>query len=800
MMFFLICLLIITSFNFSELAKQSRIDLLRNETLNSQLKVVTKNDNKAFFKLKKLDKKLSDISGVEKVVPRIGEYAYHNKEKESVYIVGANLQKQDEAYRFALLNYKKDALENKKGIIISEEYSKDHKVFLGDKIKISYENRSAVFSVVGICEKGNALADPNEMFVQIEQAQKLFGRKNQVYSIGVTISKLEEIELAKNEIETILPAKLKCESEHDLYQFNNMVQTITIVINIFALLSIIITMFLCFSIYRTFIYDRLKQSGTLRCIGTTQTQITLSYFLEYILVVLPFILAGIFVSKPFVEKLVYTFCGYTSELNVSNLTFSLSVIFLFALINPVPSLAILIRKVSSNTVSLMKGQQDINQRKLPVKLFSILFLVVFFGVSAYFYQTTNSKILLLLNGLFLSVLFFIIISSVLKLVIYLVGRFSTLVFQKKSVTSELLFQQVKGVNYTIVLLTISIGLCIVSLLISQVVSDSMIGVYNKSDIILNNLNTEKNKSVTNKLDQISAIKYYTKSHRKEMQIGDQEVLVSSITPDKYAPVSFESFSKGTNKENFDKLLEKNTIILSSNLAKTLNKKEGDHIKIKDGKKIIKYKIVSLVDTFENLGKIAFISEDNYRERHKTSYTTYLITVAEGADPDKVQEKINKKIDPVTNFNISTIEEMQEMTNEDNEVIFSLVNVLIIMVLIITLIGLVNHISISIMGRRKSYSIMRMLGMEFKKIYVSLALEGLVWGLFTGISGILYGVILNRYILLFITEYIGRTNPSEITIPYWLGGINVIICLFSYLICYRYLRKGAFVSYLRGDES
>ena len=236
------------------------------------------------------------------------------------------------------------------------------------------------------------------------------------------------------------------------------------------------------------------------------------------------------------------------------------------------------------------------------------------------------------------------------------------------------------------------------------------------------------------------------------------------------------------------------------MANRLGKDENDNINIKTDGKENKYKIIAIVDTYENMGNVIFVSQATYDSKVKNpDYQQYMISVKKDSDASKVLAKIEGLLKDEVYFNIQTREDMMKTTNQENSLIFSIVNLLIAIVLFATLIGLINNLIIGLLQRKKDVAILKTLGFTNFDLWICFMFEAIVLGMVTGVTGLFYGLFLNDVVANFVQKYVGTVIRSSMVIPHHLIFMSLLICVICYSFSFMAIQRKNEISTIRGDE-
>ena len=777
---------------FSDVAISTREDQLRNNTMNSQLSVITKDYENIYFD-ENIMSEIKKIDGVKEVCPTIYSSALY--ENKNIDFRGIDKDKQNEVYKFKYLDKIEDNSEDY--IIVNKEFLKENSKKLGDKITLSRDDISISLKITGVVDNYDTL--DNLSYISLDNAQKLLGEKGKVSTLNITIKSLDKIDEIYNRINKIIPNTLCSEKKYDLQDYKSYISTLTVAIGIFAIFSLIISILLCYSMYSSLIYQRIKIIGSYRSIGITKLGIYLSLFIEFIITVIPSIVLGVVLSYVFMNFMINNMFGSEMILNID----IIKIIFIGILItiSGLISLCIAVRKIlRMNVVELIKGNSEIKEGNKILKII-IEIAMVLASIIVYVISLKVNNLYLQYSNLILLLITFIVVGYRLASFFINILR---IIFGKVYWKFNLLLKQIVGeiekMRDSIILVILVISIASISMMVSKVIESSAINVYKGIDIIFNNLSVNENDEVNKSISNISDINKCVQVQRYSEDVNDKRITISGINPDEYKKISFEKYLSSSKDEMLNNLdNEEDNIIISKSYANYLKKDVGDHLKIDtiNGKK--KYKIIGLVSSFEDKGTIAFVSNKNFNKNFVADSISYFICVNSNSNINNTKKKIEDKIKDNVFYNISTLKEISEQNTKNNQTIFSIIDIVIGITLVVCTVCLINNLIVNIIKRKKIFAIKRSLGLDFKFIKNSIITEGAIIGLTSSLIGILLGYLLNKNILSILSYYIGDVENINVMPPFWFILIAIILVSICCSYPYRIIKKSNIVNLVKGDE-
>jgi ABC-type lipoprotein release transport system permease subunit len=797
-------LLLLTAFlinlgiNFSELAKESRIELLKNETCNTQIQVYAKDSNKSHFSLLGLDKDVADIPGVLYAVPKLGGLGYDVQHASEIYITGVELGVQDSVFTFSFIEGSAADLSAADGVVITEEYAKKYTISLGDNIELRADS-AMEFRVVGICRLNNQIVYENDMIVQRAAAEELFDAEGLASYIGITIADLSQIDVVQGLVNEKIPADLISKTSYDASNYDAIVTAISATLLILVVVSIAIEMFLCYTVFRNFIYERQRQIASTLSLGLKRSNIIFQYLLEYMAIAIPASAIGFALALPAMSTLLQVAVGFNVSLSVSRMIFPGLVVLLFVMLNQLPVLGFVAHKASKGILALIKGDSITSLQSRWGSIVANIGLLCIGAITYVLYIQTNNIVYLGISGF--CVASFLVITAVFlaKLLLEIVNYLAVFLLKRNNVLLATLIHNTKNSNYNIILLIAATALVALSLQTAQIISYNTNIVYKYTDIRVTVFDILTNDNIDDLIMNREDVRQGVKIDKSIARVNGDEITIFGISPSEYASISSEDTANLSSAECFGKLDSEGSVILTQTIATKHGLKIGDTMTFSSEGKPCTLKIVATVRSFEDMGRVAFVSKAEFQKNFEVSYTTYLITLQDASRAYAVSDMIKTSLSEKAYYSVNPVEELQAMAAQSNSVVFVIVYLVIGLVLAVTAIGLVSNITLNILSRRRDYAVMGVLGLTFRNIAAAHILEGVYWGLVGGLTGVLLGTVLVRYIVLLLEGYVGSIALNNSATSLMPAILVLLLCIMIYLICTLFQKKSNDVVYLRGAE-
>ncbi|NEZ75702.1 ABC transporter permease [Clostridium botulinum] len=776
-----------------------REDQLRKTTLNSQLVIITADEKNPFFNPKDIINSIKDIDGISHIVPRIGGMAKDYKTLKDINIIGVDLNKQKAAFPIELIDkYKVKDKENE--IIINEKYAKENSLKVGAKIKLVIGTRNKEFIISGI-SKNTGVFDPsmNTAMISIDNAQYLLDQKDNAYSIGITIKNLDDINNMIEEIKPKVSSKFIIQQRYDMDYFKSYVGTIDMALKIIGVLSIFITLFLTYSTFSLIIYERLHQIGILRSLGISKKDIKVSVIVENLLIVLSSIVIGSVLTIPFVRLILNYIVqdGYFT-LDLRKFLFIDLIIIIFSVLVILVSL----RKIlNMSVINLLKG---IGKKYYTNKIgkifkfsFGVLLLIVSIVILISEYKRENGTLALILGALFFIISFVFLAKLLLIMFNWIYKKIFSIFKGSVSILFKELVMEFSNIVDIVIITSIIICSIYVSVTLKNMINNGVMNVYGNVDLMLS-IDGTVEEDFTDKIKNIKYIKNSLLQSRTTEVIKDTKVDIAGIDGSQYKKdFSTEIIKKGENNI-FDKLDNGKNIIITTTFSKNTGVNLNDSLKINE----VNYKVIGVVSSFENMGKVLFVSKDNFNKDIKVKDKDLCLIKVNNKQIKSTTNEIEKLFkDKYENkYSIQELTALNEENNNNNKKTFTIVNVLICISTIICIISMSNNVTINLLSRKKVYATKGALGISKGYLSKCILFEAIVLGSYSGIFGLGLGVTLSNYINKILSYYIGdMVFIKDYKIMVILVLISIGITVISYIYPMRKIYRINIIDEIKSDE-
>lgn len=777
-----------------------REDQLRKTTLNSQL-LITKSDEKnPFFNPEDIIKSIKDIEGISHVVPRIGGTARDIKTLKNINVIGVNFTKQKAAFPIELIDeYEVKDTENK--IIINEKYANENSLKVGSKVQLSIQDKEKEFIISGIAKNTGVFnSNMNTGMIDISDAQYLLSQNENVYSIGITIKNLDNINNMIEEIDSKISSDFIIQQRYDIDYFKSYVGTIDMALKIIGILSIFITLFLTYSTFSLIIYERLHQIGILRSLGISKKDIAISVIVENLLIVISSIIIGSILTVPFV-KVVLNYIVQDGYFNLSLVKFLCIdvLIVLFSIMVIVISLKNILKM---SVINLLKGIDKKSYRSKGKKIVQYFCGALSLSLSIIIlireYQRENGVFLLILGALLLIAAFVLLVKVLLIIVNGILKKILSMFRGSINILFKEFIMQFINILDIVVIISIIVSSMYISVALKTMINNGVMNIYRTADIMLSiDGSVEENFH-----DEIMNIKYINNSlfqSRTTETIKDVKVDIAGIDGIDYKRNFSTEIIKQGGQDIFEKLDDGKNIIITTTFSKNTGIKVKDSLKIKD----VSYNVIGVVSSFENMGKVLFISKDNFKQDIKVKDKDMCLIKVENDDEIEttiyeVEKLFKNKYE--NKYSIQELSVLNKQNNENNKKIFNIVNVLICVSTLICIVSMSNNITINILSRKKVYATKRALGISKEYLSKCILFEAIILGTYSGAFGVGLGAILSNYINKILSYYIGDMafiKNGKLMIILVL--ISICMSIISYIYPIRKISKINIIDEIKSDD-
>ncbi len=755
---FLTLLIFNISTSLRESVINTRLGQLRDTTQNSQIVVSAKDgtykefDETIFWNCCKSTYDDDIINSITR------DYCYVDVEgiNHSLFLYGTDVNRQVEIYDFQLESGNVDDWKDDE-ILISSAFAKDNQLRVGDTLKLQYGEKQESMQVKAISkEEGMFLNAYDFAITSTAFVDRIGNRKGLVNRIDLTISDLKKMdEITRGLNDELKGTGLSAISKYNLSYFQGYVSTVVLALNLFSIFLLLLTVYMLYSLFQSYVYENVGQLATLRSIGFTIRDYRVIVCSQVMFIVLVAFLFSI-VATPVAMKLLG---GMMFQQNTKveyhlgmMLLKGLAVLFL-----AVVSIYVASYKVSrTEIVSLIRNHVSYHKQTFHKKRLLSAILVFIVAIVVEVLNHKETKLYYCYASLITLLIAFLLFQ---ELLIRVYGTILHKIFGNKRKSIGLFGKQIKTslVSYlpavTSLVFILSIAMCILSM--SAILKQAMGNMYKSSDFYMT-IQSSDTKSCLDVLDKTKEIKNYIVQFRKTEQIEAEKVQVTSIE-DGLKDDDYKMFANCENYQRFDELQHGNNIVISDTLAKRWNKKTGDKISIADKE----LEIIQVIKTFENMGEIVFISEKTFRNTFaQQDNCAVLIQASNRENLEGMRDMLQEELDKVGDAKIVTTKEMYKSNMKANQVIVKVIFAFACVILIVSGIGLCSVVIINILLRKREFLVFRTIGISRCSILKIACLEAAAVSIYAFLNALCIQKALLKIMVEILSYYVGNLSVKQ----------------------------------------
>jgi len=313
------------SWAFSNGFMKQSIDTLVNTHL-SHIQIHEKgfNDNpvikKNITESKKIYDLIKDNNNIKAITQRVKSQGMINSTETSSGVMITGIDPETEInvsnIKEFLIEGKFIEKDNKNTVYIGKKLAEDLKVGLGDKVvlmgqTINNEVGGAAFRVTGIYKSNSEEFDNSMVFTSLNSAQKLFEIKDFISEFAIIVKNPELLNETKADIVSKIsvlpsPSNSKLQTTYEVLTWKEIMpgiaSTIEMSNKIMYVFFLIVLISICFSIINTLfvvIFERFKELGIMKAIGTKPSQIFILVIFESFWMTVIGLIIGIVLSEIF---------------------------------------------------------------------------------------------------------------------------------------------------------------------------------------------------------------------------------------------------------------------------------------------------------------------------------------------------------------------------------------------------------------------------------------------------------------------------------------------------------------------
>ena len=351
--------------------------------------------------------------------------------------------------------------------------------------------------------------DSNTLICSLAMGQKLAGTKHQINRIDLTLKSLDKIDETRDELTAVLEEyKLIAEEKFDSYYYDSFVSTIVLALSLFVMFTIVISIYIIYSVFRSYVYENIDEMATLRSIGFSIEDYQWLVFFQIIVIVTLASIFGIILSYPSMKLMLFLFNGYGGVVLYSPGYIFISVLVIHGIALVSGWLAI--RKVVKTPITQLIKKGNYMVSLIGGRVMSLLgILLIASSVICYVFMEPYISVLAYYISTVLAIVGFILLQSLLvKIYSALIYKF----FDKRAkgiglVAKELKYNSASYIQ-SITIISIVLVIATLSLSVSAMLKNALGFVFKGADLLVY-LYSEEYESAKDLLENHPNIDSYT---------------------------------------------------------------------------------------------------------------------------------------------------------------------------------------------------------------------------------------------------------------------------------------------------
>jgi putative ABC transport system permease protein len=260
----------------------------------------------------------------------------------------------------------------------------------------------------------------------------------------------------------------------------------------------------------------------------------------------------------------------------------------------------------------------------------------------------------------------------------------------------------------------------------------------------------------------------------QMLLNDRIVIMLALDADQLMKADPNELTLAKTFQQFPRLTEPGTALVSENFAALNGVKVGDHLRLPGPEGEVEVEVLgTLQDYTWNRGTV-IVNRRWYREAYKdTQVDLFDVWLRPGVDRDAMAKELNQQTWIKDRLLIVvTREEGRKIIVDMIRKLYGLLYVQQFIVGIVALLGVINALFISVLQRRRELGLLRAVGASRPQVLRSVLAEATLMGLIGAIIGFVVGLMLEWYVVrILLLDESGFTFPVRVP---WLACLWVFV--------------------------
>jgi putative ABC transport system permease protein len=639
----------------------------------------------------------------------------------------------------------------------------NEKLEIGDTLRIAGEREVSAYEIVGLQRLGDTSGGgAGTAQLTLPEAQRITDKEGEFDAISVAAEDGVSPELLKRRIDRVLPAQVQVETGQEAAQrqSDDIAQDLSffqIVLLVFGFVTLFVGSFLIFNIFNITVAQRTRELGLLRTLGATRRQVLGSVVAEASVIGVVGSVLGVVGGIGFAQALNAMFKSFGIDLpNTGTVIATRTIVVALVVGMLVTLISALSPALRATRVSPMAALHDAElpesrRRGRIVTAVAALLGVGGLGLTALgiFGGAESNTAALMVGGGAAATLFGVSLFSP-RLVKPLASATGWPLERLRGLTGRLARENTvrKPGRTATTAAALMIGLAVVVFVtvFAAGISESVGKTIDRNfqgDIILQNTDgfspipaqAAQRAADVEGVQTVGSISY-AGAERK-----GKDIRVAGLDPATASDILSLDWKQGDPSTLAG--LGPRDAVVDDAWAKGQDLEVGDEIPIITPlEKRVRYTVRgSVKDNADFLGNLV-IPEASLREDFGTkSPSLTLLTLADGADADRVQDAVAQSIgERYPTVEVLNQEELKDKQEEQINQVVAFVYVLLALAIVISLLGIVTTLVLSIHERTRELGLLRAVGMSRRQVRTMVRYEAVITALIGAVLGMVLGVI------------------------------------------------------------
>ena len=763
----------IVSLSFEEITRDIRIKQLADMTMNEEI-IISVGEGEDPEKIASL---IESADNVSLTVPKTVTQVFSDISSDAFTLYGVDYGVQNSLSEIPVVSGEIGTEENS-GLMISRELAETYELSVGDQVMITAGESQETLEISAVCDEKCSLFDNFSTCLLTDRmvAEKLSG--SGADRIDVSLEDPELIDDTVSALNEVLDGHdVEISQKYDSSFFDSFVFTIVLALRIFVVFAIIMAVYLIFSLYRTLIYEQSSEMAVLRSIGMSMKGYIAFVLKQTLITYLTACIFSYFLSRMLIKAMLGIFVGYSGDSTLSLSPVLLLIIYGGALIVCILSvIAGIYRQASMSVISILRSgvcEEKKKRYKGPAGALCLAAAVIL-------YFTSSGVLVGLLTALVLTLISMILLSEIA------VGILTALTEHLGLSRYTIGLKQLSSSrsSYTLIfdLAAFVIVLLIVARSVSSDLDSSISKIYGDQSIYTEVYSELTDDDLESIAEDISA-EDHLRLRKASAELSGQTYTIEAVPVEDYSKRDYEYVygEKVSHQELFERLLEKNSVIISSTAAKNLDLEKGDRFMCCGTELTVE----GIAATYDNMGRVIYTS---YETLEGMDYgQSFDVVLFRCASPSSCVEKIRERADELSvDIFVETTEELFQNNNERNQMMIRIIVALSCFMGLVALICLYNTVKLCLQRRMGNYVILRTVGADKALLTATELIGSAVNAAVNMLYALPFAFFLNRIVRGIVSFYYGE-GSTRFCSPMYILAIAAVITA-AYVVCKLVLLK------------